>query len=52
MGITDYEIKKILPTPAQLAKCYADAEAQIASSMSVAAIKPAVKRSLKKAGEK
>ena len=28
MGITDYELKKILPTQAQLAKCYADAEAQ------------------------
>ena len=52
MGITDYEIKKILPTPSQLAKCYADAEAQVASSMSVAAIKPAVKRSPKKGGVK
>ena len=30
MGISDYEIKKMLPTPAQLAKCYTDAEAQIA----------------------
>ena len=30
MGITDYEIRKVLPTPAQLAKCYADAEAQLA----------------------
>ena len=29
MGITDYELKKILPTEAQLAKCYADAEAQL-----------------------
>ena len=29
MGITDYELKKILPTQAQLAKCYADAEAQL-----------------------
>ena len=29
MGISDYEIKKLLPTPAQLAKCYADAEAQV-----------------------
>ena len=28
MGITDYELKKILPTRAQLAKCYADAEAE------------------------
>ena len=26
MGITDYELKKVLPTQAQLAKCYADAE--------------------------
>ena len=26
MGITDYELKMALPTPAQLAKCYADAE--------------------------
>ena len=32
MGITDYELKKILPTQAQLAKCYADAEAQFAAS--------------------
>ena len=30
MGITDYELKKVLPTQAQLAKCYADAEAQFA----------------------
>ncbi len=30
MGITDYEIKKILPTQAQLAKCYEDAEVQVA----------------------
>ena len=52
MGITDYEIKKILPTPAQLAKCYADAEAQIASSMSAAATQPTVKRSPKKVGAK
>ena len=29
MGITDYELKKILPTQAQLAKCYAEAEAQL-----------------------
>jgi len=28
MGITDYELKKMLPTQAQLAKCYADAEAK------------------------
>ena len=28
MGITDYELKRILPTQAQLAKCYADAEAE------------------------
>ena len=48
MGITDYEIKKILPTPAQLAKCYADAEAQVASSKSAAVTKPTVKRSPKK----
>lgn len=32
MGITDYELKKVLPTQAQIAKCYADAEAQIAAS--------------------
>ena len=32
MGITDYQIKKLLPTQAQLAKCYADAERQIASA--------------------
>jgi len=32
MGITDYELKKILPTKAQLAKCVADAERQIADS--------------------
>ena len=31
MGISDYELKKILPTQAQFAKCYADAEAQIRS---------------------
>lgn len=33
MGISDYEIKKVLPTPAQLAKCYADAEAQVAKTV-------------------
>ena len=32
MGITDYQIKRLLPTPAQLAKCYADAEAQLAGT--------------------
>ena len=32
MGITDYEIKRLLPTQAQLAKCYADAEAQLATN--------------------
>ena len=32
MGISDYEIRKVLPTPAQLAKCYADAEAQLAAN--------------------
>ena len=32
MGITDYELKKVLPTQAQLAKCYADAEAQFAAT--------------------
>lgn len=31
MGVTDYQIKRLLPTQAQLAKCYADAEAQLAS---------------------
>ena len=30
MGITDYELKKVLPSKAQLAKCVADAERQIA----------------------
>ena len=30
MGITDYELKKVLPTKAQLAKCVAEAERQIA----------------------
>ena len=30
MGITNYQLKRILPTPAQLAKCYADAERLIA----------------------
>ena len=29
MGITDYELKKVLPTKAQLAKCVTDAERQI-----------------------
>ena len=52
MGITDYELKKVLPTQAQLAKCYADAEAQFAAAASSAAIKPTVKRSPKKDGEK
>ena len=32
MGITDYELKKVLPTQAQLAKCYADAEKLVAKS--------------------
>ncbi len=31
MGVTDYQIKRLLPTQAQLAKCYADAEAQLAA---------------------
>ena len=48
MGITDYELKKVLPTQAQLAKCYADAEAQIDSSMSAAAGGPMLKRLRKK----
>ena len=30
MGISDYEIKKVLPTQAQLAQCYRDAERQLA----------------------
>lgn len=34
MGITDYELKKVLPTQAQFAKCYTDAEAQIAAKSS------------------
>ena len=29
MGITDYELRKVLPTKAQLTKCVADAEKQI-----------------------
>ena len=29
MGITDYELRKVLPTKAQLAKCVADAERRI-----------------------
>ena len=33
MGITDYELKKVLPTKAQLAKCVTDAERQIAITM-------------------
>ena len=52
MGITDYELKKVLPTQAQLAKCYADAEAQIASSKSAAATQPTIKRPPKKGGVK
>ncbi len=32
MGITDYQVKRLLPSPAQLAKCFADAEAQLATS--------------------
>ena len=32
MGISDYEIKRLLPTPAQLAKCFSDAEAQLAAA--------------------
>ena len=32
MGITDYELKKVLPTKAQLAKCVTDAERQIAAT--------------------
>ena len=32
MGITDYELKKVLPTKAQLAKCVTDAERQIAEA--------------------
>ena len=35
MGITDYELKKALPTRAQLAKCVADAERQIAATKGV-----------------
>ena len=31
MSITDYELKKVLPTKAQLAKCVTDAERQIKS---------------------
>jgi len=32
MGITDYEIKRLLPSQEQLARCYADAEAQLAEN--------------------
>ena len=32
MGISDYELKKVLPTKAQLAKCVTDAERQIAEA--------------------
>ena len=32
MGITDYELKKVLPTKAQLAKCVINAERQIAEA--------------------
>ena len=35
MGITDYELKKALPTRAQLAKCVTDAERQIAATKGV-----------------
>ncbi len=34
LGITNYQLKRILPTPAQLAKCYADAERLIAEKRS------------------
>ncbi len=33
MGITDYELKKVLPTKAQLTKCVADAERQVAKTI-------------------
>ncbi|MBP5544229.1 MAG: hypothetical protein ILM98_09145 [Kiritimatiellae bacterium] len=33
-GITAYQIKRLLPTPAQLAKCFSDAEAQLAAAQS------------------
>ena len=35
MGITDYELKKVLSTKAQLAKCVTDAERQIAATKGV-----------------
>ena len=35
MGITDYELKKVLPTKAQLAKCVSDAEKHIAMAKKV-----------------
>ena len=35
MGISDYELKKVLPTKAQLAKCVTDAERQIAATKGV-----------------
>ena len=39
MGITDYELRKVLPTKAQLAKCVADAERRIESISTTNGIK-------------
>ena len=39
MGITDYELKKVLPTKAQLAKCVTDAARQIESISATKGIK-------------
>ena len=43
MAITDYELKKILPTQAQLAKCYRDAEKQIAGAKQKGGVTAAAK---------
>lgn len=47
MGITDYELKKVLPTQAQLAKCYADAEAKCAASSAAKARDPLPRKAKK-----
>jgi len=47
MGITDYELKKVLPTQAQLAKCYADAEAKCASSTIAKTSEPLTRKARK-----
>ena len=52
MGITDYELKKMLPTQAQLAKCYADAEARFAASVFARKAKPLLRKTKKVRGER